>query len=128
MITVEVLYADLTRQRVSLEEIDHLSTGGVLAIVVQTDEETGKRRNVAVASGKDTYALCQRRSEGHDWIMLCGWDSGDFVWRRSQNVHEDTARRRVVAPLGCLHIIFNGQQVSASVWNKAQAILDKEIL
>ena len=127
-IYVEVLYADLTRQRKPIGEIDQLPTDGVLCIAVQTDAEQGKRKNIAVASGKDTYAFCQRRAEGQDWIMLCGWDDGDFAWRRLENVHELTARREVNAPLGCMRMIFNGQHVEADVWARAQEIFDGEIL
>ncbi len=128
MIEVEVLYADLTRQRVPFADIDQLRKSGVLCIAVQTDAEEGKRRNVAIAFGKDRYAICQRRGGSQDWAMLCGWDDGDFVWRRLENVHELTARSPVDPPLGVPHIVFDGEHVDAAKWERALEIWNGEIL
>jgi len=127
MTEVEVLYADLTRQRKPLDEIDQLSTDGVLFIVVQTDEEEGKLRNIVACFGKDFYALCRQRIGGEDHIMLFGWDEDDFVFRRLTKIHEDSARRQVDAPLGVMHMIFSGRGVGEDVWKQAQDIFSKEM-
>jgi hypothetical protein len=128
MIEVEVLYADLTRQVASLDKVDTLPKGEVLAIVVQTDQETGKKKNIAMTFGFDKYALCLKQDAGQQHVMLVGWDDNDFKWRRVSNPHDIDALREVPMPLGCLHVIFQGQQIPDAQWLKAVEVLDKEIL
>jgi len=128
MIEVEVLYADLSKQRVEIEQADTILKSGVLSIVVQTDEEEGKKQNIAWSVGFDNYALCRRETEGRLWIMLHGWDDGDYVWRRLSNVHDNDARREVDAPLGCMNIIFRGQTIPDAKWAKAAKIIEKDML
>ncbi len=123
MIEVEVLYADLTRQRKRMSELDQLSTASVLFIVVQTDQEVGNLKNIDFKQGRDHYALAMREAQGQRWLMLSGWDDGDFVWRRVTNVHDPDARHEVDAPFGGMRIVFRGQAVSAAVWEQALVII-----
>ncbi len=123
MIKVEVLYADLSRVDVPLDEVDKLLKSEVLAIVVKDDTQVGKLQNIVDRMGFDRYALCQRVEDGQPQVMLVGWDSGDFVWRRLSNPHDSDARREVPMPIGCMHVAFEGQKVSAAVWTQAEAIL-----
>jgi hypothetical protein len=128
MIEVEVLYADLSRKTVPLDQLDILLKSEVLAIVVRTDEETGKLRNIAFSHGFAKYALCQKQDGGQPWIMLFGWDDGDFKWRRLSNSHDIDALREVPMPIGCLHVIFEGQSVPRSKWTTALQVLNDEML
>jgi hypothetical protein len=124
---IEILYADLSRQKVALEDIDQLKKDEVLCILVSNDTGEGKRKNIASGFGKDFYALCTQRSGNQDWVMLCGWDDDDFVWRRIDRPHGPGGRRRVVAPLGCMHVVFRGQHVEDDVWKEAKRIFSKEM-
>lgn len=128
MIEVEVLYSDLKSLKASLDNLDALPKDGVLAIVVRTDEEEGKLRNITFSQGFDKYALCQKQDGGQTWIMLFGWDDGDFKWRRLSNVHDIDAIREVDMPLGCLHAVFQGQQVTDAKWKTALTTLNAEML
>ena len=103
---IEVLYADLSRQKVALDDIDQLPKSNVLFILVTCDKEEGKLANIAFKSGFDFYALGRKRSAGHDWIMLFGWDDDDFVWRKTLHPHDPGGRVPVIAPLGCMHVVF----------------------
>ena len=128
MIEVEVLYADLSRSRVVLSDIESLPKSRVLAIAVQTDQETDKLKNIVTTHGFDHYALCQKKDHGQIHIMLFGWDDDNFVWRRVTNVHDIDARKEVDIPLGCLNVIFHGEDVPIATWKKALRIFNKEIL
>lgn len=128
MVEVEVLYVDLSRQRVPLDQVDTLPKDKVLAIIVQTDEEEGKKRNIVWKFGFDHYALCQRETEGQPWVMLHGWDDGDYIWRRLSNTQDADGRREVDAPLGCMNVIFRGQSVTDAEWKVAEKLLYKEII
>ncbi len=122
-IEVEVLYADLTTRRVPLDQVDILPKSEVISIVVQTDQETGKRKNITWKFGFDHYALCQKEDMGQKWVALLGWDDGDFVWRRLTNTHDIDARIEADLPIGCLNVIFRGQSVTPAKWKEAEAIL-----
>lgn len=128
MIEVEVLYADLSRKRVQLDQIASVSKAGILAIVIQTDEEIGKKRNIVWSSGFDHYALCQKKDNGQEHIMLFGWDDGDFTWRRVTNPHDNDAKEKVDMPIGCFNVIFHGENIPVKKWETALEILNKEIL
>ncbi len=125
---IDVLYADLSRQRVPFDQGDTLSKSDVQAIVVQTDEDNGKLRNIASCMGFDHYALCQKIDNGQQHVMLFGWDDGDYVWRRLTNHRDIDARVSVDAPIGCLHLIFRGLSVDQEKWKEVVRVIDKEML
>jgi len=128
MFEVEVLYADLSRVSVPIDEADTLSTAAVLAIVVRDTTIEGKKQNIVIAQGSDNYALCQRKMNGGPWVEIYKWDDDDFIWHRLNNHLSVEARYPVDPPLGCMHIVFRGEYVDADVWEEAVRILDKEIL
>jgi len=102
-VEVEVLYANMTTQRAPFDQVDTLPKSQVLSIVVQTDQERGKKKNIAWSHGFDHYALCQKEDARQKWISIIGWDDGDFTWRRTTNVHDIDAKIAVDIPLGCMH-------------------------
>jgi len=124
---IEVLYADLTRQKVALEEIELLPKSNVLFILITNPDEIGKTANVESCSGFDHYAFCKKRTMGTEWIMLFGWDDGEFVWRRLIKPHERGADEQVNPPLGYMHVVFDGVHVDNEKWKQAIKIFDKEI-
>ncbi len=128
MITVEVLYADLSRDSVPISQVGSLAKTEVLAIVVKTDDEVGPLQNIAMTMGHDKYALFLRRDGGQDRIMLTGWDDDAFVWRRLTNVHDVDARQEVSIPSGHMHMVFEGQSVTPEVWDQAMIIFNDEML
>ncbi|TDI73859.1 MAG: hypothetical protein E2O82_05090 [Betaproteobacteria bacterium] len=128
MIEVDVLYADLSRQRVLFENKENLSTIDVLALTIQTDEEVGKLRNIAVSHGFDYYALCWGIQHSQLWVEIYQWDDGDFMRRRASNPHDADAKNEFLVPLACKHIVFHGVEVTDAEWAKALKIMDKEML
>jgi hypothetical protein len=125
MLEVEVLYADRSRVSVPYTEKHTLSLAAVLGLVVRDSAVEGKKQNIAVGLGFDNYALCERIAEGRTWIGIFSWDDGDFTWRRTSNHLDNDARVSVDVPLGCMHMIFRGQQVPDSEWADALRILDE---
>ena len=125
MIEVSVMYSDLSVRRSSLTNIGELPLDRVLFISVRDDEIEGKAGNISLISGFDKYALAHKVDEGKNWIMLTGWDDDAFVWRQVQG---DRERQVVNAPLGVMHVVFYGQQVSDAVWKKAIQKVDKELV
>ena len=127
MIEVSVMYSDLSVKRGSLAEIEKLPKDRVLFMSVRDAEVEGKAGNVSLISGFDKYALAHKVDEGKDWVMLTGWDDDAFVWRQ---VGCQGCKEKVVvnAPLGVLHVVFYGQQVSNAQWEKAIKRVDKEMV
>ena len=125
MVSVTVLYADLTHKKVPVEEIDTLPKDEVLFIKLSTDLRGGKAANIAQKSEFDNYAYLSKHNGGVDWHMLYGWDNKEYVWRRECT---DCVNREVVdAPIGTMHVVFRGAAVSAEVWAEAKIIIDKEL-
>lgn len=126
MIEISVLYSDLSIQRSSWEDIQELQKDRVLFISARDDEIDGKQGNAGAVHGFDKYAVCYRRHEDKDWIMLLGWDYDDFVWRQvsCQGCND---REVVDMPLGVLHVAFTGQSVSPKKWEKAEKKFNKEM-
>lgn len=121
MINVELLYSDLTRRKTGLDRIGQLPKDKVLFILIEDDEKEGKRKNITSCFGFDHYALCQKRDKSQDWVMLFGWDEGDFVWRST------TSREVVSAPIGVMHVVFHGVNVPQDVWKAAEKIFNEEM-
>jgi len=130
MVSITVLYKDLTHQKVAIEEIDTLAKDEVLFIKLSTDTRQGKvgiieGYNLSQISGHDNYAYLTKRTGGVDWHMLYGWDDKEYIWRRDC---KDCPDREVVdAPIGTMHVIFRGSAVSDGVWTKAKLIIDKQL-
>lgn len=125
-IEIEVLYEDLKRQKETLENINNLPKDNVLFIIATTTEREGKLGNLSSISGYDNYGLCQKNESGHEWIMLFGWDDGDYVWKRECETCEN--RQEVDIPLGCWSVIFRGRQVSEGAWQSAKDVFNNEMI
>ena len=128
MINVIVMYADLTIQKELLEDIGKLPKDKVLFLLVEDDERKGKLKNIAACHGFDNYALCRRRDNSYDWVMLFGWDEDDFVWRRISKCKECPNREVVDMPVGIMHVIFRGGNVSTEKWTEAKAKFNSEMI
>lgn len=127
-IRVEVMYSDLSIQKESLDDIDKLPKDNVLFILITTTEEVGKLKNIDACFGQDNYVFCQKRNLGSDWIMLFGWDDGDFVWRKTTDPHVGCNYKDVVdVPFGFMHVIFRGVQVTSAVWEEAKEIFNRDM-
>jgi len=125
MVSITVLYKDLTSKKVPVEEIDTLPKDDVLFIKLSTDLREGKLANISQKSEFDNYAYLSKHNGGVDWHMLYGWDEDDYIWRRECT---DCENRVVVdAPIGTMHVVFRGAAVSQEDWVKAKTIIDKEL-
>ena len=126
MIEIGVMYGDLSIKRYPIESIGEFATDGVLFITVRDTEVEGKAGNVDMISGFDKYAVCHKVDGGKDWVMLVGWDEDDFVWRQ---VGCQGCRERVPVdmPLGIMHMVFHGKQVSEGMWIMAMKAFDREM-
>lgn len=130
MVYVEVMYADLSRKRVTINEIDTLPKDNVLFITVLAPdlEKGGKLRRITAKFSKDHYALCIRKWNAVEWVLLFGWDDDDFIWRNMVSPYMVCgSRQEAVPPFGCFHVIFNGLAVSPQVWKEAQRLFSKEV-
>lgn len=127
MVSVKVMYTDLTIQKELLEDIDRLPKDKVLFLLVEDDEREGKLKNIAACDGFDSYALCRRRDNAHDWVMLFGWDEDDYIWRRTDACVACEDRLVVDAPIGVMHTVFRGGSVSQEKWAEAKVKFDKEM-
>jgi len=122
MVSITVLYSDLTSKKVPIDQIDTLPKDNVLFIKLSTDTREGKLANISQVYGFDNYALLQKRDVSDDWYMLYGWNEDDFIWRREC----DTCTNRVIvdAPIGSMHVIFRGGAVSQELWERAITIIN----
>lgn len=120
---VEVLYSDLAVKKEEIGEIDKLPKDKVLFILIEDDERDGKLKNITSCSGFDHYALCQKRNNSQDWVMLFGWDEDDYVWKRISPCDGCKAKEVVEAPIGVMHVVFHGGNVSEEDWKKAKKII-----
>jgi len=124
---IEVLYSNLKRKKVSLDAIDSLPKDNVLFIAVTNSLESGKKANITTCFGFDHYAFCQKTHMGSTWVLLFGWDDGDYKWRRLLNPHESGSIEQVNPPLGCMHVVFDGVHVDDSRWKSALDDFHKEM-
>ena len=112
MISITVLYKDLTSKKVPIDQIDTLPKDDVLFIKLSSDA-----RNISQIIGYDNYAVLKKHTEGDDWFMLYGWDTDEYIWRRECSECEN--REVVDAPIGTMHVIFRGVAVTDAKWKKA---------
>lgn len=127
MICVKVMYSDLTIRSEFLEDIEKLPKDNVLFILVEDNTREGKLKNITSCHGFDNYALCQRRDNSQDWVMLFGWDEDDYIWRRTSECEDCKDRVLVDAPIGINHVLFRGGSVSQQIWPDACAKFDVEM-
>lgn len=127
-IEIEIIYSNLSKERVALEKIDQLLKDNVLivAVLAPDPEKEGKTKKIIVKHSFDHYALCLRAWDSAEWIMLYGWNDGDVVWTNTSSPFQSTnSRREEAPPFGCFHVVFNGIQVSTEKWKRAKEILNQ---
>lgn len=124
---VEILYMNLTIKKRTIGQIGKLPKDNVLFILVKDTEREGKMQNIASCHGFDYYALCRKRNNSQDWLMLFGWDEDDFIWKRYSKCDGCKPREVVAPPLGVMHVIFQGGSASQEDWEKAKKIINEMI-
>lgn len=127
MYEIEVLYSDLHRKKVSLDQIAELPKDQVLFVQVLRETDNPQHRRVTACWGRDNYAFCHKTDSGHGWVMLFGWDEDDYAWRKLADCEGCPDKEVVDAPLGVMHVIFRGESVSEEVWAEAELIFDEEM-
>ena len=124
MLEIEVMYADLSRRRATIEETNTLPREGVLFIVLSTEWGNRKalRRRIW---GFDYYGLW---IDHRSW-MLEGWDNGDLYWRQWSLRYPDQpykSRKRPM-PMPRNTLIFRGKGLSQEDWKQALEVFDEEM-
>lgn len=127
MVYVQAMYSDLAIEKELLEDVDKLPKDNVLFILIKDTEREGKLKNITSCHSFDHYALCRKRDNSQDWVMLFGWDEDDFVWKRTSECAGCPDREVVDAPIGIMHVIFRGCSVSAEKWLEAQKKFNSEM-
>jgi len=118
MIDIEVMYADLSRRRVPLDQAKkNLPRDGVLFIILSYN---GKRRRQV--TGKDFYYLYIDGDEVH----LNGWDEQD---NPVVLLGAPEAKRYASRPLGLPSdtLIFTGVLLPEDEWQEARALFAREM-
>ena len=133
---IEVLYADLSRQRVPIEQAGDLPNTGILAMILScVDEEkprvtidgVGYRRR-AQAHGKDFYYLLHYTDEGKDWYAIEARDRSEFAaFYAVQSPWSEFAFRKEHPRYGCFMLVFEGVNVSDEAWAEAVELFEKEV-
>jgi len=133
---IEVLYADLTRERRLIEFAHLLPKAGVLAIILSAEDEVNPRifidgvgyRRVSQVSGKDHYYLIYRRKDGKHFYGLDGRDEGDFVNLYARNnPWNNHVTHREYPRFQDFVMSFEGQQISDEEWDAAMILFNEEI-
>ena len=125
MVSITILYEDLTSLTVPVGQINDLPKDNVLFIKLRTDTREGKLGNISQIKGFDNYAVLTKRDGGSSWYMLYGWDEDDYIWRRECS--DCVNRVPVDAPIGTMHVMFRGIAVSNAVWQQAVTKIDNEL-
>ena len=123
MVSITVLYKDLSKKTCHMHDIGDLPKDNVLFIKLSTDTREGKLANISQINGFDNYAVLHKKDGTSDWYMLCGWDEDDFIWRRECN--DCNNRVPVDLPIGRMHVKFEGVAVSQEEWKKALIEINK---
>jgi len=133
---IEVLYADLSRQRFPVEEADKLTKTEVLGMIFSCPDEVKPRvvidgvgyRRRAQALGKDFYYLLHYKDEGKDWYAIEARDRTEFAkFHTVQRPWSKFAFRKEHPRYGCFMLVFEGAHVSNEKWAEAIELFDKEI-
>lgn len=131
---IEVLYSDLTTERVAIDQAHTIAQTGVLAIIIScVDEEKPRKiidnvgyRRVVQSLGKDFYYLLRYTDDGDVWYALDSRDRSDFVvFSKSGNPWN--ANREEHPRYSCFMVTFEGEQVSDEIWDQAMVIFEKEV-
>ncbi len=123
---IEILYSDLSRQRVPIEEADQLPKTGVLAVIISCSDDIRPRldgyRRVVQGVGKDFYYLLNY----NDMYALDSRDESDLIrffkkespWDVYYKDHPEYT---------CSMLVFEGEYVPDVVWQEALKIFNDEM-
>lgn len=109
---IAVMTSDLIIHREFINNVDNLPIDDILFLIVSCLDDKNPRlngrRRLLEAYGNDHYSLLVR----HGWVMVYGWDDGDFEWKRFQT---DTPFKELTLPdhlpLSNYAYNFNGGQL-----------------
>lgn len=125
---IEVLYADLSRRRVLIEEADKLPKTGVLAIILScVDEEIPRIKIDGVGyrrrgqwTGKDYYYLLRYKDGGAYWYGIDARDEREQV--RFYRTSNSVTSRQEHPHYSCWMLVFEGANVSGEKWAEAMKV------
>jgi hypothetical protein len=127
---IEILYADLSRQRVPVEEVDKLPKTGVLAIILSCQDSDNPRvtidgvgyRRLTQKAGYDFYYLLKYWDDGSWWYGFEGRDSENLVAFRKDSAKPfaDGSLRVEHPRYNCWSLVFEGQNVDDETWAEAK--------
>jgi hypothetical protein len=131
---IEVLYSDLTKERVAIDQAHTMRQTGVLAIIIScvdnekprvTYDDVGYRR-LAQKFGKDFYYLLTYTDGGDEWYGIDARDRSDFQkFYKHGNPWEVDIEKH--PHYSCFMITFEGEQVTDKVWDESMIIFEKEV-
>jgi hypothetical protein len=132
---IEVLYADLSRQRVPVAEADKLPKTGVLAVVLSCPDPEKPRatidgvgyRRIAQKHRYDYYYLLKYMDDGSFWYGLEGRGNENLVSFRkdSEKPLNASSLRKEHPRYNCWSLVFEGQHVDEKTWAKAVEVFEE---
>lgn len=128
MIFVEILYSDLTRQRVPIQEVHSLVRTGVLAIIISAPDDIKPRlngyRRVAEATGKDFYYIIIQ----DDRVGIDSRDEFERIQFYQKNDPLGPCGYVMEHPLYAgKNYMFEGKAVPEDKWQEALEIFNKDM-
>ncbi len=135
---IEVMYADLSRQRRPLDEAAKLKRTGVLFIILSapTTEKMARRwiggvpcRRARQVWGTDFYALLRYRHRhpedicDRDAVCLWGWDSGEYPWTRVDDPHGENLTSCVPCSLTDIERLRARDKITWPPWMPEDALI-----
>lgn len=124
---IEILYSDLSKQRVSIEEADKLPKTGVLAIIFSGVEKKNPRitiNNIGYSRmgqwlGKDYYYLLRYKDGSGYWYGIDARDEREQVTFHKTN---RISSRREHPRYNCWMLVFEGEHVTEEKWAEAMKL------
>lgn len=132
MIQVEILYQDLSRERLDVLDrvaLNKVPKNGVLAVLLSA-KKTGRDTRVNYIDSKDNYILIVKPVERI--AALYGWDDHDGGWYRIDGPFASDGYSRSTIPPFLMpykpdfdYWIFRGEQVESPIWETSKEIRSK---
>lgn len=125
---IEVMYADLSRVRVPLDETKTLKRTGVLSIVLSAPREPRSATDRVMAVwDEDHYGVYVAKR----YCALFKWGDKEMTYPLKLRATPFANPKRLKKPPGCLApegtLFFKGAQVDEETWAKACRILEDEM-
>lgn len=131
---IEVLYSDLTRNRVPIDEADQLVKTGVLAVIISCPDADNPRifiddvgyRRIAEGIGSDFYYLLNYKDDGLWYAIECR-DYGDHIHfhKNSLAPFDDPSLREEHPRYNYWTLTFEGLHVDDETWADALEIYEE---